>query len=187
MITSKSRFRRSLAASLVGSALLTLAVGLSACGGGGSSTSLTPEQIARFKRLGAIHVHKEERLRRLERELKGVKQKRSASVRVVPRVEPSSSTGSAEPTPEPSTSLQSCDQNISASSVTTCPFAESVFVAYWEDYESYGEQAETYITAYSSATDETYGMTCTFDGDSVSCSGGNEAFVTFPMQAIRVY
>lgn len=99
------------------------------------------------------------------------------------------------PPPEPevesagtsSQSLQSCDQNISANSVTTCPFAENVFVSYWEDYEAYGEQYETYIEAYSSTTGESYGMTCALESDVVSCYGGSEAFVTFPMQAVRVY
>lgn len=98
-----------------------------------------------------------------------------------------------EPSPvesPPATSsqaLQSCDENISASTVTTCPFAENVFVSYWEEYESYGEQYETYVVAYSSETDESYGMECTLESDVVSCYGGNEAFVTFPMQAVRVY
>jgi serine/threonine protein kinase len=92
-----------------------------------------------------------------------------------------------EQTPSSSYSLKSCDENISANAATTCPFAENVFVAYWEEYEQYGEQSETYVSAYSSATGRTYGMSCSFDGATVSCSGGNEAFVTFPMQAVRVY
>lgn len=93
------------------------------------------------------------------------------------------------PTPpqSPPSSLQSCDENISASSATSCPFAENVFVAYWEEYRAYGEQPETYVSAFSSATGHTYGMSCTFDGVTVECSGGNNAFVTFPMQAVRVY
>jgi serine/threonine protein kinase len=83
--------------------------------------------------------------------------------------------------------LQACDENISASEATSCPFAENVFVSYWEDYSSYGEQSETYISAYSPTTGHSYGMSCTFDGITVECTGGNGAFVTFPMEAVRVY
>jgi hypothetical protein len=71
--------------------------------------------------------------------------------------------------------------------VTSCDFAENVFVSYWEDYESYGEQYETYVVAYSSVTDETYGMECSLESDVVDCYGGDGAFVTFPMWAVRVY
>jgi serine/threonine protein kinase len=96
-----------------------------------------------------------------------------------------------EPAPEPpaqsSGALRSCDQNISANEVTSCPFAENVFVAYWEEYEAYGEEPYTYVVASSSETGETYGMECVLEADVVGCSGGNEAFVTFPMEAVRVY
>lgn len=86
-----------------------------------------------------------------------------------------------------SSSLQECDENISANEATTCPFAENVFVSYWEEYEAYGEESETYVTAFSPSTEHTYGMTCSFDGVTVDCRGGHDAFVTFPMQAVRVY
>jgi serine/threonine protein kinase len=99
-----------------------------------------------------------------------------------PEPEPEADTSSA-----PDESLQACDPNISANSVTSCDFAENVFVSYWEDYEEFGEQYETYVIAYSSATDETYGMSCTLESDVVDCYGGEDAFVTFPMWAIRVY
>ncbi len=97
------------------------------------------------------------------------------------------------PAPEPEASsapeegLQSCDPNVSANSVTSCAFAENVFVSYWEDYEDFGEQSETYVVAYSSTTDETYGMECTLEADVVDCYGGEGAYVTFPMWAVRVY
>jgi serine/threonine-protein kinase len=103
-------------------------------------------------------------------------------------------TSSPPPTPEPepssastSSATQSCDENISANEVTSCPFAENVFVSYWEEYEQYGEQPESYVTAYSPTTDESYGMECLLQSDIVNCSGGNDAFVTFPMEAVRVY
>ncbi len=96
-----------------------------------------------------------------------------------------------EPTPEPtassSGSLVSCDQNISAGETTSCPFAENVFVAYWEEYEEFGEETYTYLSAYSPTTDRSYAMECELEADIVDCSGGNGAFVTFPMEAVRVY
>lgn len=104
-------------------------------------------------------------------------------------------TSAPPPTPEPpaesssapSGALTSCDQNISVNEATSCPFAENVFVAYWEEYEDSGEQPYTYVSAFSPTTNESYGMECALESDVVSCSGGNGAFVTFPMQAVRVY
>ena len=95
-----------------------------------------------------------------------------------------------EPAPEPSYSsgaTESCDQNISVNEATSCPFAENVFVSYWEEYEAYGEETYTYVTAYSSTTGESYGMECVLSSDIVTCTGGNGALVTFPMEAVRVY
>lgn len=170
--SSRSRF-------LVGGSALAMVglFALTSCGGGGAS----PEEAARLKKKGAERVHKEERLRKLEKEVKHLKKKEPVATAAAPT--------SAESSPEePSVpSLQACDQNISANSATSCSFAENVFVAYWEDYEAYGEQSSTYIVAYSPTTEEDYGMTCAFDGSTVSCSGGTEAFVTFPMWAVRVY
>jgi serine/threonine protein kinase len=101
----------------------------------------------------------------------------------VPPPEPEAETSSA-PVDE---DVRGCDPNISANSVTSCGFAENVFIAYWEDYEDYGEQYETYIVAYSEETGESYGMECLLESDVVDCYGGDGAFVTFPMWAIRVY
>jgi len=84
-------------------------------------------------------------------------------------------------------SLKSCDENVSTNNATSCPFAENVFVSYWEEYEARGEQSEVYVSAFSPTTSHTYGMSCSLNGAVVECSGGNEAFVTFPMQAVRAY
>jgi serine/threonine-protein kinase len=93
----------------------------------------------------------------------------------------------SEPTASSSGSLVACDQNISANEATSCPFAENVFVAYWEEYEEFGEETYTYVYAFSPTTSRSYGMECVLESDVVSCSGGNGAFVTFPMEAVRVY
>jgi hypothetical protein len=97
-----------------------------------------------------------------------------------------------EPTPEPSNpgggaATTSCDQNISVNRVTTCPFAENVFIAYWEEYEAVGESPYLFVEAFSETTGESYGMDCYDDADFVECTGGTEALVTFPMQAVRKY
>lgn len=84
-----------------------------------------------------------------------------------------------------SSALKSCDENVSATDVTSCPFAENVFVSYREEYEAHGEQAEAYVSAYSQTTSRAYEMLCSSDGVTVECSGGDHAFVTFPMQAVR--
>jgi serine/threonine-protein kinase len=111
---------------------------------------------------------------------KAVGQNTSAPPAPTPAPEPDASSSS-------SGSLTSCDQNISVNEATSCPFAENVFVAYWEEYESNGEQPYTYVNAFSPATNQSYGMECSLESDVVSCSGGNGAFVTFPMEAVRVY
>jgi hypothetical protein len=178
-------------APLAGIAVVSIGLVLAACGGGGSSGP-SAEQVAQLRRQGAEHVHKEERIRRLERELKGVKHKvKTTTAPTSVRVESSTPTPVAptEPTPTStsSSSIRSCDQNISADEATSCPLAENVFVSYWEDYESSGEEPETYLTAYSPTSQQSYGLNCTFDGTTVDCTGGSEIFVTFPMWAVRVY
>jgi tRNA A-37 threonylcarbamoyl transferase component Bud32 len=90
------------------------------------------------------------------------------------------------PTP-PSGNLSACDQNISAGPGTTCPFAENVFRSYASDYQANGQQSSNTITATSPVTNRTYSMSCTNDGVTVNCSGGNNAFVTFPFHAVQVY
>jgi serine/threonine protein kinase len=83
--------------------------------------------------------------------------------------------------------LQRCDQNISASQVTSCPFAENVFIEYWRSYRSSGVQQETTVSAYSSTKNQNYEMNCYAEAGTVNCSGGKEAFVTFPLHAVEIY
>ncbi len=104
-----------------------------------------------------------------------------------PRVEP-------EPTPEPEPEYSgggaatiACDSNIYVNEVTSCPFAENVFEAYADEYQSYGESGYYYVEAYSEETGKSFGMDCYDDSDFVECTGGKDALVTFPMQAVRVY
>lgn len=87
--------------------------------------------------------------------------------------------------PNPDTTA--CDQNISVNSVTSCPFAENVFRSYANQYQNNGEQPVVTASAASPVTGKTYNMNCVTDGTTVDCSGGNNAFVTFPMIAVEEY
>ena len=80
-----------------------------------------------------------------------------------------------------------CDQNISAGPDTSCPFAENTFVAYYDDYKASGQQSANTLTVSSPVTHNSYALRCTNNGTTVDCTGGNNAFVTFPFWAIQVY
>ncbi len=99
------------------------------------------------------------------------------------------SSPSSTPTPSPPSGggTRPCDQNISANSATSCPFAENVFRAYAQDYQANGEQSDAVVSAYSPDRGQAYTMNCSTDSVTVNCSGGNNAFVTFPMHAVQVY
>lgn len=101
------------------------------------------------------------------------------------------STGSSTSSPPSTTSspgnLTACDQNISAGQYTSCPFAENVFTAYAQSYQANGEQSTNTVNANSPVTHKSYNMDCTTDNVTVSCTGGNKSFVTFPMQAVENY
>jgi hypothetical protein len=81
-----------------------------------------------------------------------------------------------------------CDQNISAGAGTTCGFANAVFKAYADAIGGSKSPASSIpIQATSPSTDESYSMTCDFDGEGVVCTGGDDARVTFPEWAAAVY
>lgn len=127
------------------------------------------------------------------RPLRAGSEQTTSALAPVAESNPSSSSSAAASTPESSRStsssgsLTSCDQNISVTEVTSCSFAANVFIAYWEQYESLGEQPYTEVTAFSPTTNRNYEMECALEAGTVICSGVNGAFVTFPMKAVRVY
>lgn len=84
-------------------------------------------------------------------------------------------------------SLTACDSNISVNSVTSCPFAENVFKAYAQAYKSNGGQTNNVVSAYSPTTTETYSLSCSDQGTTITCTGGNNSLVTFPLQAAQAY
>jgi hypothetical protein len=67
--------------------------------------------------------------------------------------------------------LLSCNGGIQVSPNTTCPFAENLFRA----YKPGGD-----VNAQDPSTGRSYQMSCYSDAPSVYCTGGNDAFVTFP-------
>jgi serine/threonine protein kinase len=87
----------------------------------------------------------------------------------------------------PPGNLRACDQNISAGPVTSCSFAENVFVAYYDDYKANGVQSTNAIEASSPVTHQSYTMDCSTDDVTVNCTGGTNSFVTFPLHAVEVY
>jgi hypothetical protein len=72
----------------------------------------------------------------------------------------------------PQEELLPCGGEIEVAPNTTCPFAENVSTAY-------GEGAMAF-EAHSPTTGRSYQMRCHSDAATVYCTGGEEAFVTFP-------
>jgi hypothetical protein len=74
-----------------------------------------------------------------------------------------------------------CDTNITAKTgTTTCPFAQNVFYAYWQD-------GSASIRAYSPATDVTYRLRCAATTGRVICTAGDGAVVRFSAASIHRY
>ncbi|WP_028063944.1 hypothetical protein [Solirubrobacter soli] len=69
---------------------------------------------------------------------------------------------------------RSCGDGLFANSVTTCGFAQNVRDAY---YDAPGRTNT--LRVYSPSTGQTYTMNCAPSGDGTTCSGGNDASVTF--------
>jgi hypothetical protein len=69
---------------------------------------------------------------------------------------------------------ESCGGGVYAGPNTSCSFALNVRDAY---YEAPGSSAT--VRVYSPVTNETYAMNCRPSGSGVTCSGGNNASVTF--------
>lgn len=146
--------------SVVAAAVVVAVLGLSACGGSDASQ----EEINKARKQTANHVHKEVRLRKLEKELRHIKKGGSPSA-------PPQSGSSAPPT---STAPSSCGEELSAGPATTCPFAANVKAAYFSEIGSGSGTVE----AYSPVTGKYYSMYCT--GSPHQCTGGNNASVYFP-------
>jgi len=82
--------------------------------------------------------------------------------------------------------LRHCDPNVEANALTSCPFAENVFRAYAHAYGPSGSDVTT-IAAFSPVTGQSYALNCHQDADFVSCVGGQNAGVRFPLEAVAAY
>jgi hypothetical protein len=152
------------------------AVALSACGG---ASSTSKGELTQARRQAANHVHDQERLRRLESRLQGVKSAaKGARVVPIPTYVPSTTPSTGDGTYyTPSTTAAgggSCGGELSVNSDTSCPFAAAVENAYFAEVGS----GPGTVVAYSPVTDKTYVMSCS--GSPHECTGGDHAAVYFP-------
>lgn len=86
----------------------------------------------------------------------------------------SMSVAAALATAGPSSAAPHCGNAISVINAS-CPFAQNVYDAYYSVPE-----IDAQVQAYSPVTGVTYTMTCVRSGPSVTCSGGDNAVVSFP-------
>ncbi len=92
------------------------------------------------------------------------------------------STGSSAPS-----GFTPCDQNISAGSGTSCPFAENVFRSVANGYQHNGGNIPGSVSAFSPTTSTTYQLSCNVNAGTVLCTSTTGATVTFPVHAVAVY
>ena len=86
-------------------------------------------------------------------------------------------------------SVSYCSSGVYVNSVTTCPFAENVFVAYFDQYSANGDTFGNYaVEATSPATGDTYTDECqeSADGSQIYCSHGTD-LVNLTTAAIAAY
>jgi hypothetical protein len=130
----------------------TVALSAAAVGCGTNQAGPPATNAAHVQRVGAdaTQARLAARLRHLERQLQQTKAD-------------TTTTGGGE-----FATTRDCGGGLTAGPNTSCPFAENVRDAY--------DGAPT-VTAYSPVTRKTYEMSCS--GASVSCTGGNDASVSF--------
>jgi hypothetical protein len=155
-------------AALRGAALLALAllaVVVAGCGTDGdvARTLDNQQQIRQAREEGAMTARQEERLKRLERELREGNGSQGAT--------PAPPSGGT--TPAPSAPGGDCGDGVTAGPNTSCPFARNVRDVYYHD-----GGGDIVIAVYSSVTGKTYTMSC-HDGTTHFCAGGNNASVSF--------
>lgn len=151
-----------------GAALLTLGALAAAAAGCGSGVDVArtldnQEQIRQARVEGAQTARQEEKLKELERQLRESKHSGTS---------PAPPAGGSSPAP--STAGGACGDGVTAGPNTTCPFARNVRDVY---YRNGG--GEIVVNVYSPVTGKTYAMSCRA-GTPHSCTGGNNASVTFP-------
>lgn len=141
---------------------VVMALGLATCGDSGPGQ----EDLNQAKRAGAAHAREQIRIKQIQHELRALRHDNSGSSPTPPATD-----GSPPSSGESST----CGSGLSVNSSTTCPFAENVQSAYFEEI---GSGSGT-VYAFSPVTEQTYAMYCTA-GSPHECTGGNNAAVYFP-------
>jgi hypothetical protein len=141
-----------------------LSLSLTACGDSGPSQ----EELNQAKRAGAAHAREQTRIKQIQHELQALRHGNGGG-----SPPPASTGGSGSSSGSGGSST--CGGELSVNSVTTCPFAENVQSAY---YEEVGSGSGT-VYAYSPVTERDYAMYCT-PGSPHECTGGNDAAVYFP-------
>jgi hypothetical protein len=149
--------------SLIAVVGIVISLGLVACGSSGASK----EELSEAASKGAHHKAEQERLRKLEKELKDLHKGQNSN----------SPVPSPAPTPEPAPppSGTDCGEGLTAGPSTTCLFAENVRSEY-EDHIGAGSGT---VEAFSAANNKVYDMFCTA-GSPHECSGAIDATVYFP-------
>jgi hypothetical protein len=90
----------------------------------------------------------------------------------------------AIPTTKP-VALVSCDPNIRVrAATTTCPFAENVFYAYYQ--ETFGYPAPVTVRAWSAAAARWFTVRCSGD-EAIDCRAGDGAQVKFSGASVAAY
>ena len=83
-------------------------------------------------------------------------------------------TATSSTSPASSSRGTSCGGGLYAGPNTSCTFARNVRDAYWE-----APGASATVRVHSPVTNQTYTMSCSPSGSGITCSGGNNASVTF--------
>jgi hypothetical protein len=143
---------------------IAASAGLVACGGGGANQ----EELAKAAHKGAAHRAEQERLRKLEKELKEVHNGGAGTNLGVPNQAPTTTSAPAE-------TNSNCGNGLTVGPDTTCEFAENVRT----EYEFEIGSGPGKITAYSPANETVYEMYCTA-GSPHECTGAIDASVYFP-------
>jgi len=93
---------------------------------------------------------------------------------------------SPRPAPQ-SPAIVACDENITVRAATTsCPFAQNVFFAFYENASAV--ESQNAIEAYSPVSRQNYAVACATDaGENVTCVAGDGGEVHFGLGAVAVY
>lgn len=148
-------------------ALVAAPLALAACGDSGASQ----DEIKEARRQGAARAQQQAKIHAIQKELRELRRDGKA-----PSGD-STQPDSVAPAPEGGSAGSSgnCGGGVSAGAYTTCGFAENVE----SDYYATIAPGAGSVYSYSPTTGRGYEMYCSA-GSPHTCTGGNEASVSFP-------